>query len=65
MTDATLLIRTSRRGYDGTDRFILGIVLAVTTFWFFAQTTLNVAPSMAADLRISDSVGIFRQGDVH
>jgi DHA2 family multidrug resistance protein-like MFS transporter len=65
MTVATLPVRTTRRGYEGTDRLILGIVLAVTTFWLFAQTTLNVAPSMAADLRISDSVSILRQGDVH
>jgi DHA2 family multidrug resistance protein-like MFS transporter len=56
MTDATLPIRTTSRGYQGTDRLIVGIVLAVITFWLFAQTTLNVAPSMAADLQISESV---------
>jgi DHA2 family multidrug resistance protein-like MFS transporter len=42
--------------YHGTNRLILGIVLAVITFWLFAQTTLNVAPAMREDLRIADSV---------
>src|SRR5438477_1347505 len=56
MTGATLPIRTTRSGYEGTDRLIVGIVLAVITFWLFAQTTLNVAPSMAADLQISESI---------
>jgi MFS transporter, DHA2 family, multidrug resistance protein len=40
------------RSYQGTDRLILGIVLAVITFWLFAQTTLNVAPVIRDDLRI-------------
>jgi len=40
--------------YRGTDRLILGIVLAVITFWLFAQTTLNVAPAMRTELRISE-----------
>lgn len=26
------------------------------TFWLFAQTTLNVAPTIRADLQISDSL---------
>jgi DHA2 family multidrug resistance protein-like MFS transporter len=39
--------------YHGTDRLILGIVLAVITFWLFAQTTLNVAPVIRDALRIS------------
>ena len=30
--------------YHGTDRLIVGIVLAVIMFWLFAQTTVNVAP---------------------
>ena len=37
--------------YHGTDRLIVGIVLAVITFWLF-QTTLNVAPI------IRDALGI-------
>jgi len=34
---------------------ILGIVLAVVTFWLFAQTTLNVAPTTREDLHITNS----------
>jgi len=42
--------------YHGDDKLILGSVFAVVTFWLFAQTTLNVAPAMRADLRIAESV---------
>jgi DHA2 family multidrug resistance protein-like MFS transporter len=42
--------------YHGDNTLILGIVLAVITFWLFAQTTLNVAPAMRDDLRIAASV---------
>lgn len=42
--------------YRGTDKLVFGIVLAVITFWLFAQTTLNVAPTMRDDLRISESL---------
>jgi DHA2 family multidrug resistance protein-like MFS transporter len=42
--------------YRGGDTLILGIVLAVVTFWLFAQTTLNVAPAMRADLKITEGV---------
>jgi len=42
--------------YRGTNRLIVGIVLAVITFWLFAQTTLNIAPAMRADLKISESL---------
>jgi DHA2 family multidrug resistance protein-like MFS transporter len=38
------------------NRLIVGIVLAVITFWLFAQTTLNVAPTMHGELRISESL---------
>ncbi len=41
--------------YHGGNKLILGIVLAVITFWLFAQTTLNVAPAMRNDLRIAES----------
>ena len=40
------------QSYRGDDRLVLGIVLAVVTFWLFAQTTLNVAPVIRDDLRI-------------
>ena len=39
-----------------TNRLITGIVLAVITFWLFAQTTLNVAPTMREELGISESL---------
>jgi DHA2 family multidrug resistance protein-like MFS transporter len=54
MTDATLS-PTATPAYEGTNRLILGIVLAVVTFWLFAQTTLNVAPTMRDDLHITNS----------
>jgi len=54
MTDATLSLPAAP-AYEGTNRLILGIVLAVVTFWLFAQTTLNVAPTMRNDLHITNS----------
>ena len=42
-------------GYKGDDKLLLGIVLSVITFWLFAQTTLNVAPAMRADLGIDEN----------
>jgi MFS transporter, DHA2 family, multidrug resistance protein len=47
---------TTAAQYHGDNTLILGIVLAVITFWLFAQTTLNVAPAMRDDLRIAASV---------
>ena len=41
---------------SGTDRLLYGIIFGVLAFWLFAQTTLNIAPTMAADLRIDTSV---------
>ena len=41
---------------QGANRLIVGIVLAVITFWLFAQTTLNVAPTMREELGISESL---------
>lgn len=41
--------------HRGTGSLILGIVLAVVTFWLFAQTTLNVAPAMRAGLGIGEA----------
>lgn len=41
--------------YKGNDKLLLGIVLGVITFWLFAQTTLNVAPAMRADLGIDEN----------
>jgi DHA2 family multidrug resistance protein-like MFS transporter len=47
---------SSARAYQGSNKLIFGIVLAVVTFWLFAQTTLNIASTMRADLRISESL---------
>lgn len=38
--------------YQGNDRLLLGMVLGVITFWLFAQTILNIAPTMRTDLGI-------------
>ena len=35
-----------------TDRFLLGVVLAVITFWLFAQTLLNVIPGIRDELGV-------------
>jgi len=40
----------------GSDKLLLGIILGVLAFWLFAQTPLNIAPAMAADLGVSTSV---------
>lgn len=37
-------------GYQGTDRLLLGIVLAVVTFWLFAGTAGTVAPAIMEDV---------------
>ena len=50
------MVSASAPTYRGTNRLILGIVLAVVNFWLFAQTTLNVAPAMRDDLQITDSL---------
>lgn len=40
----------------GNDRLLFGMILGVLSFWLFAQTTLNIASSMAADLGIEMNV---------
>lgn len=52
---ATLTTKPKAR-YVGTDRLLFGIILGVLAFWLFAQTTLNIAPTMAADLGVAMSV---------
>src|SRR5690348_2312485 len=51
---ATLVSETPRKAttYVGTDRLLFGMILGVLAFWLFAQTTLNIAPTMAADLKL-------------
>lgn len=40
----------------GTDRLLFGMILGVVAFWLFAQTTLNIASTMASDLGIETGV---------
>jgi len=42
--------------YRGDDKLLFGIILGVLAFWLFAQTTLNIAPAMAADLGVATNV---------
>ncbi len=42
--------------YRGNDRLLFGMILGVLAFWLFAQTTLNIAATMATDLGIEMSV---------
>src|SRR5688572_32985878 len=42
--------------YRGDDRLLFGIILGVLAFWLFAQTTLNIAPAMAADLEVATNI---------
>lgn len=39
--------------YKGTNKMIIGIVFGVITFWLFAQSMVNVIPSVQSDLDIS------------
>ena len=42
----------SSRSYQGDDKLLLGLVLAVITFGLFAQTILNIATTIRTDLGI-------------
>ncbi len=44
-------------GWKPTDRWLLGIVLAVINFWLFAQTLLNVIPGIQGELGITRTLG--------
>ncbi len=54
MASATATVTADKN--RGANALIVGIVLAVVTFWLFAQTTLNVAPTMREELGISESL---------
>ena len=47
-----LMNQPTTNPYSGTNRLLIGIVLAVLTFSLFAQTTLNIAPAMRTELGI-------------
>jgi MFS transporter, DHA2 family, multidrug resistance protein len=55
--NATTTSSTAANGnYSGNDRLLFGMILGVLAFWLFAQTTLNIAATMAGDLGIQMSV---------
>lgn len=56
MTSATTAAPAPRTTYAGNDRLLVGMILGVLNFWLFAQTMLNIAPSVGADLGARPSV---------
>lgn len=56
MTTLTAGTTETKAAYVGNDRLLFGIILGVLAFWLFAQTTLNIASTMATDLGIQMSV---------
>jgi len=42
--------------FVGNDKVLFGIIFGVLAFWLFAQTTLNIAPVMAEDLGVENSI---------
>ena len=50
MSGAQSTAPDQRVGFQGNDKVLAGIVCGVLTYWLFAQTTFNVAPSMQKDL---------------
>ena len=54
----TLVPETAAKNVNhvGNDRLLFGMILGVLAFWLFAQTTLNIAPTMAVDLGMQMSV---------
>src|SRR5689334_10632367 len=40
----------------GNDRLLFGMILGVLAFWLFAQTKLNIEPTMAQAVRIRTTV---------
>jgi len=56
VTTSTTERPEANAAYIGNDRLLFGIILGVLAFWLFAQTTLNIASTMATDLGIQMSV---------
>ncbi|MGH3652130.1 MAG: hypothetical protein ACRDT3_04180 [Glutamicibacter sp.] len=42
--------------WQPTDKWLLGIVLAVINFWLFAQTLLNVIPGIRGQLGVEETL---------
>lgn len=53
--DATLTVEADT-AWRPSDRWLLGVVLAVITFWLFAQTLLNVIPGIQGSLGLDTTV---------
>ena len=51
----SVVTRTSP-SFRGNDKLLFGIIFGVLAFWLFAQTTLNIAPTMASDLQVETSM---------
>jgi DHA2 family multidrug resistance protein-like MFS transporter len=56
MTTLTIERSDAAANFVGNDRLLFGMILGVLAFWLFAQTTLNIAPTMASDLRVQTNV---------
>lgn len=48
--------------FVGNDRLLLAMVLAVITFWLFAQTMINLAPTIQHDTAVFLMAGRIIQG---
>lgn len=48
--------RDFNQKFKGNDRLLIGMIFGVLAFWLFAQTTLNIAPVMAADLGVDHNL---------
>lgn len=53
-TSAVAANPSNPTGYQGTNKLLLGIVLAVLTFWLFAGSAGTVAPAILADVNASE-----------
>lgn len=56
MTTLTTQGAETNAKFVGNGRLLSGIILGVLAFWLFAQTVLNIASVMAADLRVPMSI---------
>lgn len=56
MSSAVPLSSATTTRWQPDDKWLLGIVLAVTNFWLFAQTLLNVIPGIREDLGMTVTV---------
>lgn len=45
-----------KQGYQGSDKLLFGIVLAVMSFWLFAGTAGTVAPAILADINSQEEL---------